>query len=73
MQEIVLSPCSASKLHVHGCFLCQIALALSEQKLVRKWAWLDSRITANILAMPGPVAACILEAEKPTGLEIRYV
>ncbi len=28
---------------------------------------------ANILAMPGPVAVCILEPEKPTGLEIRYV
>ncbi len=36
----------------------------------RKWAWLDSRITA---AMPGPVAVCIWEPEKPTGLEIQYV
>ncbi len=42
-------------------------------KLVRKWVWLDSRITTNILAMPGPVAVCILESEKPTGLEIWYV
>ncbi len=69
----VLSPCSTSKLHVHSCFLCQSALTLSEQKLIRKWAWLDSRITAITLAMPGPVAVCILEPEKPTGLEIRYV
>ncbi len=44
-----------------------------DQKLVRKWAWLDSQMTANILAMPGPVAVCILEPEKPTGLEIQYV
>ncbi len=74
MQETVLSPCSASKLHVHGCFLCQSALTLSEQKLKsRKWVWLDLQITTNRLAMPGPVAVCILEPEKPTGPEIRYV
>ncbi len=80
MQETVFSPCSTSKLHVHGCFLCQSvltlfqsALTLSEQKLVRKWAWLDSRITVSILAMPGRVAVCILESEKPTGPEIQYV
>ncbi len=63
MQETVLSPCSASKVRVHGCFLCQSALTLSERKLARKWVWLDSRITANILAMPGPVAVCILEPQ----------
>ncbi len=53
--------------------LCQSALTLSEQKLARKWAWLDSRITVNILSTPGSVAVCILEPEKPKGLEIRYV
>ncbi len=52
---------------------CSSALTLSEQKLVRKWAWLDSRITMKILAMPGPVAVRISEPEKMTGLEIRYV
>ncbi len=74
----VLSPCSAYKLHVHSYFLrqsvltlCQSASTLSKRKLVRKWAWLDSRITASILAMPGPVAVCILESEKPTGPEIQ--
>ncbi len=56
-----------------GCFQCQSTLTLSERKLVRKWAWSDSRIIATILAMPGPVAVCILESEKPTGPEIRYV
>ncbi len=59
--------------HVHGCFLCQSALTLFERKLLRKWAWLDSRITANILAMPGPVAVWILEPEIPTEPEIRYM
>ncbi len=64
-------------LHKHN--MCTLYLthkpevAFSEQKLVREWAWLDSRITANILSMPGPVAVCILEPEKPTGLEIQYV
>ncbi len=47
--------CSASQLHVQGCFLCQSALTLSERKPVRKWA---CRITANILAMPEPILLC---------------
>ncbi len=51
----------------HGCFWCQSALTLSKRKLVRKWAWSDTRITACY------AWTCILESEKPTGPEIRYV
>ncbi len=33
----------------------------------------NHREYTHVLAMPGPVAVCILEYEKPTGPEIRYV
>ncbi len=80
MQETVLSPYSTSKVHVSRPLvvpepidLVPESIDLFRAKPVRNRAWLDSRITASILVMPGPVAVCILESENPTGPEIRYV